>query len=193
HAERGRFTATHARSGAANIKKRAFGEHHVRESLLVDVLLRRFRHTAIEVERGFVPRHILIVFRDHLERVVIATCIDAFGAAFAFGWINKNAELAAAARVFLFDHVVILVRDSPLLAHALAQLLIFDFRQSLFESCGFCDFAQDSCIRTLGDAIHAADAVFGDEFGNIGSDVTEIPKYAGARWNYAAGDLVVRL
>ncbi len=44
HAQRRCFAAAHARSGAADIKQRAFGEHHVGEGLFVDVLLRRLGH-----------------------------------------------------------------------------------------------------------------------------------------------------
>ena len=59
------LTATHARAGAADIQQRAFGQHHVGQSFLVNVFFWSFGQAAEEIEGRLVPLHILVVFCDH--------------------------------------------------------------------------------------------------------------------------------
>ena len=106
---------------------------------------------------------------------MIAAGIDAFGAAFAFGRIDEDAELAATAALLLKNGEV-LGRDSPLVGHQLALRFIADLAQLLIEDGRLNNLAEDRGIRALSHALHAADAVLGDEHRNIGRDVTEIAK-----------------
>ena len=191
HAQRGGFAAAHAGAGAADVEQRALGQHHVGESFLVDELAGRFGHALVEVEGRLEPLHVVVVLADHLQRIVIAAGIHAFGAALALRRVDEDSELAAA-DAFLLEDVEVLVRRGPLVApcsSASASSAIWLSFSSRTE--GSDDLAQNGGIRTLRDAFHAADAVFGDEQRNIGSDIAEVAQRAGSAGNDAARHLIV--
>ena len=122
---------------------------------------------------------------------MIAACIDAFGAALALGWIDEDAELSAGSRILLLENIEVLVRDGPLIRHRLPFFFVADGSEFCLERRWFDNFAEDRGIRAFGHAVHTANAVFGNEERNIGSNVAEVAKCSGCGRNNAAGYLIV--
>jgi hypothetical protein len=164
HSQCGGFSAAHARTSAADIQQSTLGEHHVRKGFFVNELSGSFGSLRVEVERPLVKAHVVVVFADHLQCIMIAAGIHAFRAAFALCWIDEDAELAATLALLL-KYGEVLGRHSPLIGHQLALRLIADLAQLLIEYGRLNDLTQDRSIRTLSDALHAADTVLGNEQG----------------------------
>src|SRR6185369_11345868 len=98
------------------------------------------------------------------------------------GGVDEDAELAAA-DAFLLEDRIVFVGDGPLGGHLLASLVVSDAGEALLKSRRLYHFAQDRGIGTLGDAVHAAHAVVGEELGDVGSDVAEVAEGSGSRGN----------
>src|SRR5207244_12670173 len=133
------------------------------------------RQAAEELEGGLVLLHIIVVFRDHPQGIVIAAGINAFGTAFALAGIDEDSELAALAGILFFDNVEILVGDAPLRGHGLACFFVGDLRESLLERRRLDDLAKNRGVRTLRHAIHATDAISCEEIGKLGSARAGVP------------------
>src|SRR3981189_467937 len=103
-------------------------------------------------------QHDLVGLRDHFEGVVVANC-DALGAALALGRVDDDLEHAADAVLLLAGILILLGLGRVGL---LPRTVRFGNDLELLFQFGFGqDLAEDGGVGALGDAVHAAGAVFG--------------------------------
>ncbi len=128
--------------------------------------------------------HHLVRLGDHLQSVVVADG-DTFGTALALAGVNDDVEHTAGKALFLGAFIVFL-GFGPLPAEHFSVNLGNGLELGFQLGFGQ-DLAKDGGVRTFGDAVHAAGAVFGDVFGNLVSNIAEIAQGGGARWNQGSG------
>src|SRR5208337_247293 len=190
HAQHRGFTAAHAGACSADVENRLRLEHEVHQRPLVDVLGRRFTDFVKEPEGAAIVVQVLLVLLNHLQGLMVAARRNAFRAALALGGVDENAEQRRGFALLLVN-LVVLVRLHPHRAQAHALRLVRNGGELRLEPLDGDCLAEDCRVRAFGDALHTADTLLGDEFGDIRSNVAEVAERPGAGGNEAAGGVEV--